>query len=101
MLQRVPAAGVWHVLSDSIVRLMLNHTHGEDSHLLSLVKTTLQQLPGLVHDDQEVGIVLTVHVSRRDCPMTRAYVCGICVCVRVRSSRCCAQRRLVSEFPAL
>ncbi|CAM9220010.1 unnamed protein product, partial [Sphacelaria rigidula] len=54
VLQRVPAAGVWHVLSPSIVRIMLNHTHGEDSHLFSLVKMTLQQLPELVRDDEEV-----------------------------------------------
>lgn len=54
VLQRVPAAGVWHVVSPGIVRLMLNHTQGEDNHLFSLVKMTLQQLPALVNDDQEV-----------------------------------------------
>lgn len=57
LLQRVPAAGVWHVLSPGIVRLMLNHTQGEENYLFSLVKMTLQQLPSVVQDDQEARAV--------------------------------------------
>eukprot|EP00903_Cladosiphon_okamuranus_P021832 g20075.t1 len=65
VLQRVPAAGVWHVLSPGIVRLMLNHTKGEENYLFSLVRMTLKQLPKIVKDDQEVQAQVAACLLRR------------------------------------
>ncbi|CAM9621337.1 unnamed protein product [Scytosiphon promiscuus] len=65
VLQRVPAAGVWHVLSPGIVRLMLNHTKGEENYLYSLVCMTLKQLPKIVKDDQEVQAQVAACLLRR------------------------------------
>ncbi|CAM9169353.1 unnamed protein product [Ectocarpus sp. 12 AP-2014] len=65
VLQRVPAAGVWHVLSPGIVRLILNHTKGEENYLFSLVHMTLKQLPKIIKDDQEVQAQVAACLLRR------------------------------------
>ncbi|CAM9680248.1 unnamed protein product [Laminaria digitata] len=65
VLARVPAAGIWHVLSPGIVRLLLNHTKGEENYLFSLVKMTLEQLPKVVSDDEEVQAQVAASLLRR------------------------------------
>lgn len=51
VLQRVPAAGVWHVLSPGIVRLILNHTQVRpaDDVAAPRVRTLLTMRSGNVY----------------------------------------------------
>ncbi|CAM9128612.1 unnamed protein product [Choristocarpus tenellus] len=61
----VPASGVWQVLSTGIVRLLLNHAQSEKNYLHELVILTLNQLPAIIDDDEEVQLEVVACLLRR------------------------------------